>query len=300
MEFDAKFIEENQLNDEQISAISKYVDIHTNEQIGAKVNEHTEKTLENVWSTVNEMTGIQRNQGEKYADALNRASGLYLKTQKENLALRQAALEEKIANTKGDESLKSRIKELEESLQPLKQKAALYDEWEKEDYKGKFETSSKELNANKQRMAFAMSRPSKPEHVNPYEWDAKMKDFEKKILTTNKIVFDEDNTAWAVSMENEFTKHKITDLYKEDQSLQELMRERQVTGLGSGSRKDVTIDGLPFKLPENATSTERNEAIRKHLQTVEKIDMMSNGYSERFNELNQIAMGLKKKSANSN
>ena len=67
------------------------------------------------------------------------------------------------------------------------------------------------------------------------------------------------------------------------------MDGRQQKGLGSSTRLTVEIKGVPFKVPENATPTERQKAIKDYIIGTEKISEFGPGskYADRFSELNK-------------
>ena len=285
MEFSNEFIEQNQLTPEQVSAISNDYKSQFNTELGKQVHENTENNLGRIWETVNKTTGIDREQGEKYADALTRASSLFFEGQKSDLTRQKEELEKKLQNAEGDESLKAQLGEYKNTVDALKQKEAEYDDWVKNDYKGKYEQASTTLNQMQQRIAFKDNMPQRPETVNKYEWDAKIKEFQTQLLEENNLVFDGD-TAWIVNKDNEFKKNKLSDAVSNNKVIQELAKGRSVTGLGSKQTKEVTIDGVPFKVPENATPRQRQDAIKEYLQ-IKGIDpITSPEYPKMYSELN--------------
>jgi len=297
MEFEKEFVEQNQLSPEQVTAITEKVSSHINSELGSKVHEHTETNLGKIWGSVKEVTGIDRNQGEKYADAIKRATDLHFKTTKENLELQKTQLQEKIANTKGDETLKQELESVKEQLDGYKQKAATFEEWEKADYKGKYEQANTKLSTMEKRIAFNSVTPAKPENVNEYEWNAKWKEWQGEILEKNNLVFDEEGTAWAVDKENEFKKEKLSSLARQNETLQSLLKGREQKGLNSQQKK-VSVEGLPFDIPENASRSEIQKLIKEYLAENRKdLKQFSPQYSTEYAKLNQISLGLGKKQA---
>lgn len=293
MEFTQEFIEKNQLTEEQVTAISESVKTYVNTELGTQVHEHTENTLSNVWNSVKEVTGIEREKGEKYAEAIKRASLLHFEGTKNDLQRQKTELEEKLKNAKGDEVLKQELAETKQKITDLQQKEAEYDEWVKNDYKGKYESTSQQLTKIQQRVAFKDNLPNRPENVNKYEWDAKIREFQTQLLEKNNLVFDENETAWLVDKENEFKKTKVEDAVKQNEDIQELIKGRQISGLGA-KPKNVKIEGVPFDVPENATATDRNKAIKEYLLNTEKLNITDRKYSDRFSELNKKILGLEK------
>lgn len=298
MEFTSEFIEENQLSETQVSAITTLAANHVAElQKGwdSKANENAEKIIEGAGKKVVELSGIAREQGEKWANYLERANGLYFEGTKNNLARKEQELEEKLKNNSGDEGLKTELSETKEALKALKQKEAQFDEWQKSDYKGKYEQTAEKLTLMQKRIAFNSVTPSKPDNVNEYEWKAKWKEWQNEILEKNNIVFDDNDNAWAVDKENEFKKSKLSDLAKANSNLQELMKGREQKGLGS-QQGAISIEGVPFKVPKEATPQERQKAIKDYLAS-QNILPTSQEYSKKFSELNSKILGLGKKQA---
>jgi hypothetical protein len=296
MEFTAEFIEKNQLTDDQIAALNPVIDTHIadlKKDWDGKANENAEAIIDGAGKKVVELTGIQRDKGEKWADYLQRANGLYFEGTKNSLETKKQELEEKLKNTKGDELVKKELEETKEQLQDLKQKEAEYDEWKKNDYKGKFEEASQSLTKMQQRIAFKDNLPARPDNVNKYEWDAKVKEFQSEILEKNNLVFDENDSAWLVDKDNEFKKTKLEDAIKQDQTIQDLIKGRDNKGTGARP-KTIKIEGVPFDVPENATPQERNKAIKDYLLNTEKLSITDSNYSKRFAELNRKILGLEK------
>lgn len=296
MEFEKEFIEKIQLSEEQLTAINGVVDPYIadlQKSWDGKANENAEGIIGGAGKKVIELTGIQREQGEKWADYLERANGLYFEGTKSSLEQKQKELEEKLKGSKGDELIKQELQETKDLLKSYKQKEADYDELIKGGYKDKFETASKELTTLQRKIAFKNNLPSKPDNVNKYEWDAKLKQFESELLEKNNLVFDENEAAWLVDKENEFKKTKLEDAIKANETIQDLIKGREQKGLGA-KPKHVKIDGLPFELPENATSQDRTKAIKDYLASL-KLNPVSKEYSEKFAEYNKIALGLAKK-----
>jgi cell fate (sporulation/competence/biofilm development) regulator YlbF (YheA/YmcA/DUF963 family) len=297
MEFTQEFIQENGLSEEQVTKLTEYAGNHVadlQKQWDGKANENAEGIISGAGKKVIELTGIQREQGEKWADYLNRANGLYFEGTKNSLTTKIAEYDEKIKSIKGSETLQNELKTAQEIIQGYKQKEAEYDELLKGGYKEKYSEASEKLTKTQQRIAFRDSLPSRPESVNKYEWDAKIKEFQADLLDKNNLVFDENDTPWLVDKENEFKKTKLEDAIKQSESIQELSKGRQQTGLGSKQKK-VSIEGLPFELPENAEPKERAKAIKEYLAS-QNINPMNPSYAAKFAELNKIAMGLAKKS----
>lgn len=286
MELSQEFIEKNQLNEEQVKAITGEVTTHVatlQKDWDGKANENAERILEGAAKSVSELTGIQREQGQKIADYISFAGEKYFEGTKNTLTTKQAELEEKLKNTKGDEVLKQELLETKTKLDELKQKEALFAEYEKEDYKGKWKEASEQLNNQTKDIAFNSVKPAFPDTVNAYEAKGKWKEFINDTL--NKYNIKKDGENWiAVDKENEYKITKLDDLVKANEQLQELAKGRVQTGLNSKSKK-VSIEGVPFEVPENATPKERQKAIKEYLAS-QNISNTSAEYSKQFADLN--------------
>lgn len=288
--FTQEFIEKNQLNENQVKAVTSQIEELKqktwNDEWSGKANELAEGIINGAGKKIVDLTGIQREQGEKWADYLKRSNELYFEGTKNSLETKKAELEEKLKNVKGDESLKTELAETKELIKTLKQKEAQFDEWSKEDYKGKYESTLEKLNVTERKVAFNSVVPAKPDDVNQYEWKAKLSEWQKEITEKNNIVLDDDGEPWAVDKENEFKKTKLKDLFEQDKDLQELVKGRQVKGLGEKKKIDVNIEGVPFKVPESATAKERQQTIKDYLTTVLKLQPFDERYSKLYAEYN--------------
>lgn len=299
MEFEAKFIEDNNLTPEQVIAVNGVVIEHVStleKEWDGKANENAEGILSGAWKKVETLTGIQRDQGEKFGDALERASGLFFEGTKSTLAQKQTELETKLKNSSGNDVLKQELADTKSLISGLQQKEAEYDDWVKNDYKGKYQSASDKLTNMEQKVAFKNSMPTRPDNVNKYEWDVRTKEFEKELLEKNNLVFDENDTPWLVDKDNEFKKVKLSDAIGANETLQELSKGRQVKGSGNDFTKNIKIDGVPFEVKEGATAKERQTAIKEYLAS-QGISPTNNEYSKQFSILNTKILGLEKKQA---
>lgn len=286
MELSSEFIEKNQLNEDQVKAITTEVTTHVatlQKDWDGKANDNAERILDGAAKSVSELTGIQREKGQKIADYISFAGEKYFEGTKSTLSAKEKELEDKIKNSKGDEVLKQELKETREKLDGLKQKEALFAEYEKEDYKTKYKEASEKLNTQTKDIAFNSVKPAFPDTVNAYEAKGKWKEFMSDTLS--KYSIKKDGEDWiAVDKENEYKITKLEELVKADEQLHELLKGRQQTGLGSKGKK-VVIEGVPFEVPEKATPQERQKAIKEYLAS-QNIPNTSAEYSKQFAELN--------------
>jgi hypothetical protein len=289
MELQQEFIQENGLTEEQVTAINGEVSAHINTELGTKVHEHTENTLSKVWETVKTVTGIEREPKEKYADALTRASGLFFEGEKNSLARKQKELDDKIKAGTGNETIKQELAETKEKLDALKQKEALYAEYEENDYKGKYEKASQDMTTMQRKIAFGSVKPSFPESVNSFEAKAKWNEFQKDVEDKYNIILDPDGEPYGIDKENEFKKIKLSELVAKNEVLSELVKGRQQTGTGADPKASIKIEGVPFDVPENATPQERQKAVKEYLAS-QNISRTSSEYAKQFSELNKAIL----------
>lgn len=291
MEFiNEEFIKTNELNDTQVAAITKAGSDHiATLQQGweAKANENAEGILHGATKSVQDLTGITHEKGQKIADYLTLASSNYLEGSKTSLDRKQKELDEKIKNAGGDETLKAELGSAKEKIEGLQKIEAEHSEWVKGDYKNLFEKSSGELSGMKKQIAFSGIKPKFADGVNEYEASTKWGNFEKSTLDKYDIHLDEQNIPHYADKENQFKTGKLSDLVKEDQEIQELVKGRQQTGTGASTKNNVDIEGVPFKVPENATATDRQKAIKDYLTGDLKLDIFSQEYSAKYSEYNK-------------
>lgn len=292
MEFEKDFIQENGLTEEQVAAIGGVVDTHIEAEeakIGEKVHEHVESSLSRVWGTVERLTGVQREQGEKYVPALSRASDLFLTGSKAAIERKEQELDAKLKAGGGDETLKTELAQTKEKLDTLKQKEAKFQDWEENDYKGKLEEANKSLTLMQKSVAFGAVKPTFPNTVNTFEANAKWTAFRKNIEDKYNIILDDNNEAYAQDKENEHKSHKLADLVAKDETLSALVAGRQQRGPGADPKGNIKIEGLPFEVPEGATPAERQKAVKEYLAK-ENIPKTDARYASEFARLHKIIL----------
>jgi hypothetical protein len=294
-ELNAEFVEKNQLTEEQVTAITNEVTTHTTaleDTWKGKANEQAEGILNGAARAVETLTGVQREQGQKVADYISSASNLHFKGMHETLERKEKELEEKIKQGGGDETLKQELADVRGQLDGFKDKAAKYDEMKESDFENKYNESQKRISSMQESIAFGSIKPNFPDTVNVFEARAKWGEFINVTKEKYNIVLDEQdgNKPYAVDKENDFRKVPLEKLVKENEEIAKLLEGRQQRGTGSDTRKPVKIEGVPFEVPEKATSEERNKLIREHLAQ-QGIDKMSPKYGQEFAKLNQLLLG---------
>lgn len=260
-----------------------------------KANDNAENILRDVSGRVEAISGIKREPAQKYADYLQQASELYFKGKETSLKEKELKLEKLIADGNGGEAAKAQLAEVQRKLEVLQQKEALFAEYEKENYKEKYLNLSTEVQHTKENNAFLSVKPAFSDKVNKYEAAAKWDAFIKSVKAKHTIEFDSEGNAIAIDKENKFKTSKLEELVKADKELTELVKgSKQITGTGATSGKVVNYDGIPFELPENATTEQKTIAIRNYL-TAKGIGKLDTNYGKEFAEMmNKINEAQKK------
>lgn len=258
-----------------------------------KANENAENIIAGAAKKLTDVTGIQREQGEKYADFLVRASTKHFETKEHTLKQKQTELEEKIKN--GDVSATVK-KELEETKVKLQDLLKIEAEYEKvKDLAVKYPELETKYNSMKISNAFGSVKPSFPATVNTYEAAAKWNEFVSGVQAKYKIEIV-DNEAIAIDKENEYKTHKLSELVAKDENIQALIKGRVQEG--PGYKKPVQkIDGIPFAIPENATSAEIQKAIKEYLLNEQKLTIHSAKYADEFAKWNSEIYKKQQKTA---
>ena len=257
MELDQQIIEQTGLTEDQVKAVTGYY----SEQIpnlkkewDGKANENAERIVEGaISSTIKEFgLEIKRGEGEKNKDFLARVNKTVIEKEKESVNSLKSEYEIKLKEFKGGDALKSELDDVKKRLDQAQQKSAQFDEWSENDYKGKFEETTNKLTEMSKRVSFAKVKPKFPDTVNPYELNAKWKEFETEIDTKYILSLDSNDEPICIDRENSHSKKKLADLVKENETVQSLMHEYQPNGLGA---KVIKIEGLPFSVKEGENVT---------------------------------------------
>lgn len=301
-ELTPEFIEQNGLSTEQVTAINGHLSgtlvPELQNRYSGEANKNAEKILSGAVGLVQSelKVTLPRNEGEKYAEYLKRLGTEAFKNQKADLEAKKLDYEEKLKNFKGDDDLKNKLSALETKNDELLQQVAQLDE-----IKGKadkYEDLSKKYELQKREIAFTRARPKFPDTVNKYEADAKWNGFISNVDKAYNLQLV-DGEPILVDKENEYKQVKLVDLVAKDETLQELLKEQEPQPRGTGSKpgKSVTVEGVPFKVPENLNSAERSALIRKYLTEEKQLNVTSREYSKLFSEYNKKILSPKKTAA---
>lgn len=279
-----EIVKELNLTPEQVAGIKPHYDGHIATEKQAwdnKANTDAEGILSGAASKLAESTGVQRNQGEKLADYYVRAGKEFLSNKESELSTAKADYEKKLKDFKGDEATKQELADTKQKYDDVLQKYADYDDLKvKAD---KYDPLNQELSGLKLNVAFHGVKPSMPDTVNKYEFDAKWGAFQKTVLEKNTIELV-DNVPFAIDNENPHKKTKLSDLVSADKELTDLLKGREQRGLNSKQEDFRKIDGVPFEVPDKATKEELSKIINEHLDK-EGIGKMDKGRSAKFTEL---------------
>ena len=298
MEFTTEFIEANKLSAEQVTALAEAINDHEAElkkSYDGKANADAEGIIEGAVKSTLEITGIGREQGEKYAEYLKRVGPLYitgkLESAKRELESKKAELDEAIKTGKPDAMLQKNYDAMKERFDVLQAKEADFDRIKEADYENKYNELFQSHTTAQINSAFNSVKPAFPDSVNKYEAQAKWNEFVSKVKEKYNVEIDKDGIGRAIDKENKHKTYKLSDLVEKDKEIMSLKTGRQQTGLGADPDvKLVDVKDVPFKVPENATPQQRNDAIREYLTKVLKLNKISSEYAAKFTEYNKLLL----------
>ena len=287
MEFTQEFIESNGLSEEQVTAVTGFVQTEIvptiKKEYDGKANENAEGILSGAAKYAKEKFGVEyeREQREKWGDYLIRISDSALTSKTQKLLEREKELEDKLKNFKGSDELKQKYEDaLKKNDALLKQVAEL------EPLKGfdeKYKQATEKLTLMQKEVAYNSIKPSFPDTVNKYEADAKWGEWKRGIEDKYNIELIEGKP-FAIDKENEHKKYELSKLLEQDINIADLLKGRQQRGLGSDPADLTEVEGVPFKIPKNATSEELSNLVREHVLK-ELGSLTHKDYAKRFQEL---------------
>ncbi len=287
MELTKEFIEEHKLDEAQVTAITGYVDTEIvpslKKEYDGKANENAEGILTGAGKYAKEKLGVDldREQGEKIGDYLSRVLDAKFSNQEADIVKRQGEIDKKLKDFKGGDELKQALLDEKEKNDKLLQQVA-----ELEPLKGideKYNTQSETLSKLKREVAYGGVKPNFPESVNKFEADAKWNAFKNGIEEKYNLELV-DGKAVAIDKENEHKRFDLETLVAQDKDISELLKGRQQRGTGAAPVDFREVEGIPFKIPVNATSEDITKLVREH--TLKEVgDLMHPDYSKKFQEL---------------
>tara|TARA_R110002124_G_scaffold182610_1_gene350003 strand:- start:3425 stop:4318 length:894 start_codon:yes stop_codon:yes gene_type:complete len=297
MEFTQEFITENGLSEEQVAAVTGHFTSDViptlKKEYDGVANTNAEGILTGASNYAKEKLGfdLDRDKGEKVGDYLKRALDSKFSSTQSALDLKQTEINEKLANFKGGDEYKLQLDGMKSEKDLLLQKLAKLEPLEGLDEK--YQGATTELSKLKTEVAYGGVKPNFPNEVNKFEakaqWDAFKSGVEAKY--TIELV---DGKPIAVDKENIHKTFDLQELVSQDKNISELLKGRQQGGTGAKQVNFRELEGIPFKIPENATSEDLSSIVREHVLK-EISDITNPEYSKRFGELYQKVKLAQKK-----
>jgi hypothetical protein len=287
MEFTTEFITENGLTAEQVTAVtgqfkSEFIPNLRKEYDGV-ANTNAEGILTGASNYAKEKLGFEfdRDLGEKVGDYLKRALDSKFSSTQSALDLKQTEINEKLANFKGGDEYKLQLEGMKKGNDLLLQRIAKLEPLEGLDEK--YQGATTELSKLKTEVAYGSVKPTFSADVNRYEAKAIWDEF-KNGIEANYTIELVDGKPIAIDKENIHKRFDLETLVSQDKNISELLKGRQQGGTGARQVDYKEVDGIPFKIPENATSEELTLIVKEHVLK-EVSDITSRDYSSKFGEL---------------
>lgn len=285
MELTPELIEKYGFDEASVETISKFVSTevipNVKKEYDGVANKNAEGILSGASNYAKEKFGvnIERSQGEKYGDYLQRISEVAFDSAQTELQKKQSEIDEKLKNFKGSDEYKSQLDTLKNEKDGLLKQIA-----DLEPLKGldeKYKQATDQLTGMKKEIAYNSVKPNFPDSVNKYEADAKWNDW--KSMVEGKYTIElVDGKPIAIDKENHHKTQPLEDLLKQDENITSLLVGRQQKG--TGGKPAEFIDGLEVKVPKSATSEEQSQAVKDYL--VDKLGSISHPeYAKKFLEL---------------
>lgn len=290
MEFTQEFIEANGLNEDQVKAVTGFVQTDIvptlkktyDEEYKGKANENAEGILSGASKYAKEKLGveIEREQGEKWADYLQRVSETHFSSKEKALADKEKEYQDKLANFKGGDEYKAELDKIKGELDTYKKQVAELEPLRGIDEKYN-ETVSKLTNMQKE-VAYGSVKPNFPETANQYEVEAKWNKFKNDIEAQYNIELI-DGKPFAIDKENVHKKVELASLVAANEDISSLTQGRSQKGTGAKPTDSISVEGLPFKVPKGADSTELTKIVKEYVLN-EVGSITSNAYAKKFQE----------------
>jgi len=290
MEFTQEFIEANGLNEDQVKAVTGYVETDIvptlkktyDEEYKGRANENAEGILSGASKYAKEKLGveIEREQGEKWADYLQRVSETHFSSKEKNLANKEKEYQDKLANFKGGDDYKAELEKLKVEKDGLLRQVA-----ELEPLKGidlKYSETIDKLTNMQKEVAYGSVKPLFPDTANKYEVDARWAEFKTAVEAQYNIELI-DGKPFAIDKENIHKKVELATLVAGDENISQLTQGRSQKGTGAKPTDLMSVEGLPFKVPKGADSTEITNLVKEHVLK-EVSSVTDPAYAKKFQE----------------
>lgn len=299
-ELESEFASTNELTEAQVTAINGHVNSNVipdikkgyDDDYNDRVHNGAEAVIKGAADAVEQKTGLKRNDNEKVGDFLLRSAGDFFTKREAELAQKQSELDEKLKSGNTDQTLVKENQDLKQKISDLQkfevdfEKAAPFEE--------KYNALFKEHEELQLDVAFGSVKPSKPDSVNKYEYDAKWRDFEKKVLSSNNLK-KVDGKWIAIDKENQHRITPLEDMVKSDENVTKMLEGRQQTGFKDKERPVARYENVPFDVPKQADAKERTKLINEHLDK-QGVPATSKERARQFSELNSAILAAKPKS----
>lgn len=282
MELTKEFIEQVGLQENQVEALTKHISTeiipNIKKEYDGLANKNAEGILSGAANYAKQKFGvdIEREQGEKYGDYLQRISETAFTSAKTELDNKQREISEKLANFKGGDEYKQQLEQLKTEKDDLLKKVA-----ELEPLKGideKYKQATEQLTGMKKEVAYNSVKPNFPETVNKYEAEAKWSAW-KNMVEAKYTIELVDGKPIAVDKENHHKQVELSELLNQEKEITDLLQGRQQRG--TGAKPAEFVDGLDFKVAKGATSEEQSQAVKDYL--VGKLGSITHpDYSKQF------------------
>lgn len=249
------------------------------QQFEGKANTDAQGIINGALAKVAEVTGVPQKDKEKAATYIARAGEEFVTAK---VATAQAEYDRKLKEFDGNTATKAELDKAKQALDDAQKKLAGLDELTEK--ATKYDTLITENLQLKRSTAYTSVKPAFPATVNAYEAAAKWGEFQRATeeLYNIEIV---DGEAMAIDKTNPHKIVKLKDLVSKDVTLAALLTGRQQGGSGASVVKSVTVEGVPFEIPESATRAEIRVMVQDYLTTKKGIKATSPEYSKAFGEI---------------
>jgi hypothetical protein len=262
-------------------------------ELETKITERTNTTFEGATKKIEKESGIARNHGEVASDYIARVNETAFSDLRTKAETKLAAAEQALLDASKDGASKEELTKLREDIKGFQTKAADYDKLVEDDVVGKYATSKETIQSLQHELAFTNARPKFSDDVNTFEADAKWGQFVAKANEMGSL--EKVDKDWVIIDKNNPAKvTKISDLVAKDETISGLINGRTQEGIGNTSTENVTVNGVPFELPKDATPTQRAEAIRGYLKK-EGLNTNMDSWGAEYSKWNNKILNPEKK-----
>lgn len=246
-----------------------------------KANENANKIIDGAAANVEKLTGIPLNNGEKKADYLSRVGVEYvnkqLETEKSEVARLKSEYDQKLKGFDGNPEVQKQLADISEKYDTAQKRLAELEGVE--EYKGKYEELQGKYQTLNLETAFSAIKPAMKEGLNAYEFNARWNELKDSVLKDWNIVMV-DGQPTGISKENQHKQKPLKELMTNEE-FEKFLGGRTVPGSGAKPADLVSVEGVPFKIGKDASTSEISKAIRDYLAT-QNISKQDARYAEQF------------------